>query len=65
MGQYSENALRYDRASAWKSGLERLRMFFGAAPGVRAKEKTERVDCNEDTKTWQEDMKEKVGGCWW
>ncbi len=65
MVQYVENALKYNRVSGWKSGLERLRMFFDAAPSVRSKEKAERVDCNEDAKTWQEDMKEKLGGWWW
>lgn len=65
MVQYLENALKYDRVSRWKSGLERLRMFFDAAPGAHSKEKVDGVDCNEDTKTWQADMKEKLGGWWW
>jgi len=65
MGQYLQETLKYDRVSRWKSGLERLRMFFDAAPGVHSKEKADGVDCNEDTKTWQADMKERLGGCWW
>ncbi|MCJ7782303.1 MAG: hypothetical protein MUP41_00090 [Desulfobacterales bacterium] len=65
MVQYLENALKYDRVSRWKSWLERLRMFFDAEPGVHSKEKADRVDCNEDTKTWQADMKERLGGSWW
>jgi len=65
MVQYLENALKYDRVSGWKSGLERLRMFFDAAPGVSPKEKINEVDCSEDTKTCEADMKEKLGGWWW
>ncbi len=66
MAQYLENALKYDRVSGWKSGLERLRMFFDAAPGVHSKEKADGVDCsNESTKTCEENMKEKLGGWWW
>ena len=65
MVQYLENALKYDRVSGWKSGLERLRMFFDAAPGVHSKEKADGMDCDENTKTWQADMKEKLGGWWW
>jgi hypothetical protein len=65
MAQYLENALKYNRVSGWKSGLERLRMFFDATPGAHSKEKADGVDRNEDTKTWQEDMKEKLGGWWW
>jgi len=45
--------------------LERLRMFFGTAPGVYSKEKANRVDCSEDTKTCEADMKEMLGGWWW
>ena len=37
-------------------------MFFDATPGVHSKEKADTVDCSEDTKTWQADMKEKLGG---
>ena len=62
MAQYLENALKYDRVSGWKRGLERLRMFFDATPGVHSKEKADTADCSEDTKTWQADMKEKLGG---
>jgi hypothetical protein len=40
-------------------------MFFGAAPGVYSKEKVDAVDCSEDTKTCEADMKEKLGGWWW
>ena len=62
MAQYIENVLKYDHVSGRKSGLERLRMFFNGAPGVHSKEKADTVDCSEDTKTWQADMKEKLGG---
>lgn len=65
MVQYLENTLKYDRVSGWKNGLERLRMFFNAAPGVHSIEKADGVDCNEDTKTCETDMKEKLGGWWW
>jgi hypothetical protein len=62
MVQYLENVLRYNRVSGWKSGLERVRMFFDATPSAYSKEKADGVDCNEDTKTWREDMEEKLGG---
>ena len=65
MAQYVENVLKYDRVSGRKSGLERLRMFFDAAPGVQSRKKVDEVDCDEKTKTWEEDMKEKLGGWWW
>jgi hypothetical protein len=65
MVQYLENVLKYDRVSGWKSGLERLRMFFDAAPGVQSKKKADAVHSDEKTKTWEEDMKERLGGWWW
>jgi len=65
MVQYLENALNYNRVSRWKSGLERLRMFFDAKAGVYSKEKAGGVDCNEDRKTPNGDMKETLGGWWW
>jgi hypothetical protein len=65
MAQYVENVLKYDRVSAPKSGLKRLRMFFDAAPGVASRKKGDKADCGEQTKTWEEDMKEKLGGWWW
>lgn len=65
MAQYLENALKYRRVSGWKSGLERLRMFFDATAGVYSKEQADGVDGNEDTKTCGTDMKEKLGGWWW
>jgi len=65
MTQYIENVLKYDHVSGRKSGLERLRMFFNGAPGVHSKEKTDGVDCDEKTNSWEEDMKEKLGGWWW
>jgi hypothetical protein len=63
MAQYAENVLKYDRVSARKSGLERLRMFFDAAPGVESRSKVDEAD--EAEKTRDEDMKEKLGGWWW
>ncbi len=63
MAQHVENVLKYDLGR--KSGLERLRMFFDAAPGVQSRKKVDEVDCGEKTKTWEEDMKEKLGGWWW
>ena len=65
MAQYLENVLKYERVSGRKFGLERLRMFFDAAPGVPSKKNAEGLDSDEKTKTWQEDMKERVGGWWW
>ncbi len=65
MVQYLENVLKFNRVSGRKSGLERLRMFFNAAPGVHSKEKADGVDCDEKTNSWEEDMKEKLGGWWW
>lgn len=65
MVQYLENVLKYDRVSRWKCGLERLRMFFDAAPGVHSEKKPDGVDCNEKTNTWEADMKERLGGWWW
>jgi hypothetical protein len=65
MVQYLENALKCDRVSRWKSGLERLRMFFDAAPSVHSEKKADELDCGEKTKPWEETMKEKLGGCWW
>jgi len=65
MLHYVDNVLRYDRVSRRKSGLERLRMFFYAAPGVQSRKKVDGVECDEKTKTWEEDMKEKLGGWWW
>jgi hypothetical protein len=65
MVQYLENALKYDHVSRWKSGLERLRMFFDAAPSVHSEKKADELDCEEKTKTWQEDMKERLGGWQW
>jgi hypothetical protein len=63
MVEYLQNALQHDRVAGWKSGLGRLRMFFNAAPGVQSKKKADGADCDE--KTWEEDMKERVGGWWW
>jgi len=40
-------------------------MVFDAAPDIRSREKDDGVDCQERTKTWEEDMKEKLGGFWW
>jgi hypothetical protein len=40
-------------------------MFFGAAPGMQSRKKVDTVECDEKTKTWEEDMKEKLGGWWW
>jgi hypothetical protein len=65
MAQYVENVLKYDRVSGRKSGLGRLKMFFDAAPGVQSGKKVDEADCNEKTKTWEEDMKERLGGWWW
>jgi len=65
MVQYLQNVLKYDHVSRWKSGLEKMRMFFDAAPGVRSKEKADGVDCAEETKAPEADMKEKLGGWWW
>jgi hypothetical protein len=65
MAQYLENALKYDRVSRRKSGLERLRMFFDAAPAVYSKEKADEVDCDQGAKMGDVDMKEKLGGWWW
>jgi len=65
MVQYLANVLKYDRISGRKSGLERLRMFFNASPGVHSEEKAGGMDCDEKTKSWEEDMKEKLGGWWW
>ena len=65
MAQYVENVLKYDRVSARKSGLERLRTFFDAAPGVQSRKQVDEAHSDEKTKTWQEDMKEKLGGWWW
>lgn len=65
MVQYLENALKVNRVSGWKSGLERLRMFFVATPGVYSKEKADGMDCHEDTERSEGDMKEKLGGWWW
>ncbi len=65
MAQCLENVLKYDRASGRKSGLEKLRAFFAAAAGVHPKER-DAADCSsEETKPWEEDMKEKLGGYWW
>ncbi len=61
MAQYVENVLKSERISGRKSGLERLRMFFGIVPGVQSGEKVD----DEKTKTWEDEMKEKLGGCWW
>jgi hypothetical protein len=65
MAQYVENVLKYDRVSRRKSGLGRLRMFFDAAPGVQSRKKVDEGDCDGKTKTWEDDMKEKLGGWWW
>jgi len=65
MVQYLQNVLKYGRVSRRKSGLERLKMVFDAAPDIRSREKADGVDCQERTKTWEEDMKEKLGGFWW
>ena len=65
MVQYLENVLKYDHVSRWKSGLEGLRMFFDAAPGVHSEKKADGVDCDEKTKTWEADMKERLGGWRW
>jgi hypothetical protein len=65
MVQYLENTLKYNRVSGWKSGLERLRMFFNATPGVYSEEKADGVDCIENTKTSEGGMKERLGGWWW
>jgi hypothetical protein len=65
MAQYVENVLKCDRVSARKSGLERLRMFFDAAPGVQSRNRVDAADGDEKAKTWEEDMKEKLGGWWW
>ena len=65
MAQYLENALKYDRVPRWKSGLERLRMFFDAAPSVHSEKKANELDCEEKTMPWEEAMKEKLKGWWW
>jgi hypothetical protein len=65
MTQYVGNVLKYDRVSGRKSGLRRLKMLFDAAPGVQSGKNVDEADCNEKTKTWEEDMKEKIGGWWW
>ncbi len=65
MVQHLENVLKYDRVSGWKTGLERLRMFLDAAPGVDSREKADGVDCSESPKTFETDMKERLGGWWW
>jgi hypothetical protein len=65
MVQYLGNVLKYDRLFGRKSGLERLRMFLNAAPPVHSNEKADGAGCDEKTKSWDEDMKEKVGGWWW
>jgi hypothetical protein len=62
MVQYLENVLRYDRVSRWKCGLERLRMFFDAAPRVHSEKKATWADCNEKTNAREADMKERLGG---
>ena len=65
MVQYLENVLNYDHVSRWKCGLERLRMFLEAAPGVHSENKADGADCNEKRKTWEENMKERLGGWRW
>jgi hypothetical protein len=65
MPQYLENALKYTPVSRQKSGLERLRMFLNAAPAVYSEEKVDEVDCHQQAKTGDVDMKEKLGGWWW
>jgi hypothetical protein len=65
MVQYLASVLRFDRLSGRKSGIERLGTVFDAAPGVGSREKADGVDSHESTKTWQEDMKERLGGWWW
>lgn len=65
MAQYAKNVLKYERVSERQSGLERLRMFFEAAPRVQSRKKVDEVDSGEKPKTWEEDMKEKLGGWWW
>jgi len=65
MAQYLENAIKYDRVSGRKSGLERLRMFFYPAPAEYSKEKPDGMDCDQQAKTGDVDMKEKLGGWWW
>ena len=65
MAQYLENAIKLDRASGKKSGLERLRMFFDAAPAAHSKERTDEAEGDQQAKTGDVDMKEKLGGWWW
>ena len=60
--QYLGNVLKYSRVSGRKSGLERLRMVFSATPDVQSRKNADGVDCDEKAKTWEEDMKERVGG---
>jgi hypothetical protein len=54
MGQYLELVLKRDFASGWTHTVKKVRLFF---------EKTSEV--GPKTKTWEEDMKEKLGGWWW
>ena len=65
MGQYLENALKYDLVSGWRSGLGRLKMLFDAAAVAPSKEGVNEVDCDQEAKTRDADMKEKLGGWWW
>ena len=65
MVQYLENVLKFDHVSGWKYGLERLMLFFAAAPGVHSEKKADGVDCNEKTKAREADMKERLGGWRW
>lgn len=65
MGQSLENVLKYHRIAGWRSGLVRLRMLFGAVPAAHSKEKVNEVDCDQESKTRDVDMKEKLGGWWW
>lgn len=65
MVQYLVNALKFERLSGRKSGMERLGTIFTDAPGMRSREKADAVDSHETTKTWREDMQERLGGWWW
>jgi hypothetical protein len=41
MVQYLENALKYNRVSEWKSGSEKLRMFFDGRFEVQSRKRAE------------------------
>ncbi len=63
MSSYFEEALKCNRVSVWRNALERMRLSFGAATEVHARERTEESDLNE--KPDEMDWKERVGGFWW